>query len=241
MKQFKKLVANYFSSQSEKNDSAKVYEKKSFSQSGEDLIVQFIFNELSISNPTFLDIGAHHPFYLNNTAIFYQRGCRGINIEPDPSLFDSFLTERPLDFNLNIGISDKEEVLDFYIMNVPTLNTFSKSEAENYSNEGNFFIKEIKKIKVNTVANIIDQHNSGVFPDYLTLDAEGIDEMVLKSIDFENNKPSVICTETISFSSKGRGVKNFSIIEFLKSKGFICYADTNINSIFVAKDKWERS
>jgi hypothetical protein len=61
------------------------FEKKSFSQSGEDLIIDFIFNALGISRPSYIDIGAHHPYYLNNTAIFYLRGARGINIEPDPS------------------------------------------------------------------------------------------------------------------------------------------------------------
>jgi FkbM family methyltransferase len=236
----KQLIVNQFKSISPKIDLKKKFNKISFSQSGEDLIVQFIFNELSISNPSYLDIGAHHPYYLNNTAIFYQRGCRGINIEPDPILFNSFPVERPYDININVGISDKEGDLDFYIMNVPTLNTFSKIEAEKYSSEGNFYIKEIKKLKVDTVSNLINQFNNGLFPDFLTIDAEGVDELVLKSIDFERNKPIVICVETISFSSKGKGVKNISTIEFLKSKGYMHYADTNINSIFVSIDKWER-
>lgn len=216
------------------------YEKRSFSQSGEDLIVQFIFNELGIQKPTYLDIGAHHPFYINNTAIFYLKGCRGINIEPDPSLYANFIKERRDDINLNTGVGVKEALMDFYVMNVPTLNTFSKQEAENYSREGDYHIKEVKQINVNTVENILNKYNNGLFPDFLTLDAEGIDEIVLKSIDFENNKPIVICTETISFSAKGQGVKNVNIIRYLESKGYILYADTNINSIFVLKDKWQR-
>jgi FkbM family methyltransferase len=240
MNLIKKTYSKIFSIESKDEMDYLKYEKKSYSQSGEDLIIQFIFNELSISNPTFLDIGAHHPFYLNNTAIFYQRGCRGINIEPDPSLFGAFLEERPDDMNLNVGISDKEGELDFYIMNVPTLNTFSRNEAEGYSSEGDFFIKEVKKVKVKTVTDIIAQYNNDVFPQFLTLDAEGVDELVLKAIDFEKNKPIVICTETISFSSKGRGIKNLALIEFLKSKGYLHYADTNINSIFVDVNKWER-
>ena len=56
-------------------------EKKSFSQCGEDLIVNYIFGLRGITKPTYLDIGANDPFYLNNTALFYINGCRGINIE----------------------------------------------------------------------------------------------------------------------------------------------------------------
>jgi FkbM family methyltransferase len=217
------------------------FEKKSFSQTGEDLIVEFIFNDIGVDYPSYIDIGAHHPYYLNNTQIFYLKGCRGINIEPDPSLFNFFDSNRNDDINLNIGISDKSGELDLYVMNVPTLNTFSKVESENYANEGDFFVKEIKKIKVETISKIITEHNNNIFPDFLTIDAEGVDEIVLKSIDYDFSKPTVICTETVSFSAKGKGVKNTELIRYLENKGYILFADTYINSIFVLKNKWERN
>lgn len=238
MKKFKKILKKYLTDSN--NDSIAEFSKLSFSQSGEDLIVNFIFNEIGIQLPSYIDIGAHHPYYINNTAFFYLKGCRGINIEPDPALFDNLLEERKEDVNLNIGVGEQKDILDFYVINVPTLNTFSKKEAENYSLEGNFYIKEIKQIEVRTVTSILDKYNNGNFPDFLTLDAEGIDEIVLKAIDYDRSKPTVICTETISFSETGRGIKNLEIIKYLESKGYLLYADTNINSIFVLKEKWER-
>lgn len=113
------LIANFFSSDEKK------YEKKSFSQSGEDLIVKFIIDNLGINKPTYIDIGAHHPYFISNTALFYKNGCRGINIEPDPPLFKVFLKYRKEDVNLNIGISDCNSESDFYIISASTLNTFS--------------------------------------------------------------------------------------------------------------------
>jgi FkbM family methyltransferase len=240
MNYFRKFIKVISRNERQRNPYSK-FEKKSFSQTGEDLIVEFIFNAIGVDYPTYIDIGAHHPFYLNNTQIFYLKGCRGINIEPDPSQFQLFLNERKYDININIGISDKEEVLDFYLMNVPTLNTFQKVESENYSNEGDFFVKEIKKIKVETISKIIAEYNNNIFPDFLTIDAEGVDEIVLKSIDYDFNKPTVICTETISFSENRKGKKNTELIGYLESKGYILFADTYINSIFVLKDKWERN
>ena len=62
--------------------------KVSYSQSGEDLIVDFIFQALKIDNPTYLDIGAHHPSFINNTFFFYEKGCVGVCVEPDPTLFE---------------------------------------------------------------------------------------------------------------------------------------------------------
>ncbi|MFM7886227.1 MAG: glycosyltransferase family 2 protein, partial [Pseudanabaena sp.] len=56
--------------------------KMSYSQCGEDLIIQFIFSSLGISKPSYIDIGAYDAHKLSNTAVFYEQGSRGINIEP---------------------------------------------------------------------------------------------------------------------------------------------------------------
>lgn len=216
------------------------WEKKSYSQCGEDLIVKYIFDTVGIEKPSYLDIGAHHPFYLNNTAIFYISGSKGVNVEPDPILFKEFEKYRLLDCNLNLGISNKESVENFYVINVPTLNTFSKEEADNYSKEGNFYVTNTLKVEVVSVDSLLKNHCKGIFPDFLTIDAEGIDKLVIESIDFRNNFPKVICIETISFSQTGKGIKNNEIINFLKDNNYMLYADTYVNSIFVNKDIWNK-
>ncbi|MDG5492247.1 FkbM family methyltransferase [Psychroserpens sp. SPM9] len=214
------------------------YEKVSYSQCGEDLIIGFVFKRLGISKPTYIDIGAHHPFKISNTALFYKSGARGINIEPDPVLFEAFIEHRKEDVNINIGIGDTNSEEDFYIISSSTLNTFSKTDAENYSKEGNYKIKEVKKIQVKTLPTVLNENFNGEFPQFLSLDAEGIDELVIKSIDFEKNYPLVICVETISFSTSGQGVKNQSLIDYIASKGYLIYADTYINTIFVRESLW---
>lgn len=227
-----KLITKLLSSVDDK------YKKTSFAQCGEDLIVKFIFERIGINKPTYIDIGAHHPYYINNTALFYKNGCRGINIEPDPTLFKQFLKYRDEDENLNIGIFDSDSELEFYIISSPTLNTFSKEEAEKYSQEGDFEIKSIQKIRVKTLKSVLDECSNGIFPQYLSIDAEGVDEMIIKGIDFDNNYPIVICIETISFSTSGNGIKNTALINFIIDKGYLLYADTYINTIFVRKENW---
>lgn len=221
-----------------RNDQNLKFQKFSYSQCGEDLIVEFIFNQLGIYKPTYLDIGAHDPFYLSNTAIFYKKGCRGINVEPDINLYNKIIKHRQQDINLNIGIAESTGYAEFYVMNVPTLNTFSADQVDLYKKEGGYFVAEIKNIKLDTVKNVID-YNNGVFPDFLSLDAEGVDEIVIKSINY-SNKPKVICVETLSFSNSGNGLKNNDIIEFLNDNGYFLYADTHINSIFIDRIIWEK-
>jgi len=212
----------------------------SYSQSGEDLIVRFIFNELQIPKPGYLDVGAHHPFYLSNTALFYEKGCRGINVEPDPELFNNFTRYRKDDKNLNIGIGDHDGEANFYIISSPTLNTFSKQEAEAYKNEGDYTITKTVKTPVRTLKRIIDEHANGAFPQYLNLDAEGIDELIVKSIDYSHNYPLVMCIETISFSTSGNGIKNTALIDYVKGNGYMVYADTYINTIFVREEAFRK-
>jgi len=212
--------------------------KKSYSQCGEDLIVRFIFDQLKISSPSYIDIGAHHPYVISNTSSLYLNGSKGVNIEPNPPFFDLFTKERPNDINLNIGVSDKEQKLEYFEFNEPALNTFSKDERDNLIKEGKT-LTATKIVSTNNLAFVIGNYCNNLFPNFLSLDVEGYDMVVLNQIDFEKNYPMVICVETISFSAKGNGLKNKELIDFLISKGYFLHSDTYINSVFVKKDVWD--
>lgn len=211
---------------------------KSFSQTGEDRIVSFIFDQIGIKNPSYIDIGAHDPFYINNTALFYSNSSRGINIEPDPELFKKFLHHRKNDINLNIGISDKSEKLPFYIMDARTLNTFSKKEVEYLTSIGHSIVDSID-IEVHPLEYIIDRYANNIFPDFATIDAEGIDSIIVKSLIKMASKPKVICVETIPYANTGIAPKNNQLIQDLIDIGYFLFADTYINSIFVKKELFE--
>src|ERR1700744_3011834 len=156
------------------------YRKLSYAQYGEDIIIYSIFKEhLDIQKPSYLDIGAHHPFHLSNSALFYKLGCKGVNIEANPDLIKAFYKYRPNDKNINIGISPADnEVLPFYIMEQPEMNTFIKEQADILVGNG-FPIKKILDIPCYNLEYIIDHYCDSVFPDLLSLDVEGLDEHIL--------------------------------------------------------------
>lgn len=214
------------------------YKKVSYSQCGEDLILDFLLTGLRISQPTYMDIGAHHPYYLSNTALLHQKGARGINIEPHPQLFRRFLNARKKDTNLNIGVGASAAELDFYIMAIPTLCTFSKSEADAYVAQG-IALERVQKVKVQPIDEILKTYNAGKFPHVLSLDVEGLDEEILRSINYEEAYPLIICVESISYSTFGSGVRQEGLISFLLSKGYIIYAETYINTIFIMEKDWK--
>jgi hypothetical protein len=108
--------------------------KQSYSQQGEDLIVESIFDYLGIEHPSYLDVGAADPVRFNNTYLFHRKGCRGVLVEPNPDYCRRLSAERPKDTVLNIGIgfTDQKES-DYYMIggvaNAADLNTFSKEQA----------------------------------------------------------------------------------------------------------------
>lgn len=212
--------------------------KISFSQCGEDLLVQYTFGLRGVLKPSYLDIGANDPFYISNTALFYQNGSRGINIEANPALIENFKKSRPEDINLNFGIGSKESTLDFYVMNDPTLSSFSREECEKFISTGIYHITNVLKINVTTIQKILDEFSNGVFPDFLTIDAEGMDFEILRTIDYTRSPPKVICVEAAEYSPVGSGERRIELIDFLVQKGYYEYANTNLNAIMVKRDFW---
>src|SRR4051812_16461044 len=92
------------------------FSTRSYSQSGEDIIVDYVFRLRGIELPSYIDIGANHPFAINNTARFYERGCRGFNIDPNPVAIQLFNEHRREEINLNVGINDKAGGIDFFFL-----------------------------------------------------------------------------------------------------------------------------
>jgi len=211
--------------------------QESYAQCGEDMIMRHVFNALGVRKPSYIDVGAYNPFRFSNTAYFYNNGSRGINIEANPELYKQFRASRPKDINLNIGIGPKAGKLDFYIVNPPTLSTFSKSEAKRYEKEG-ASISQVVPVKVETFNTVLAKYAKGKMPDFLSIDAEGVDYAILTSIDFKKSRPLIICIETISYSTTGNGVKDTKLIDYLVKRGYLLYADTNINTIFVDEKVW---
>ncbi|MBP9218615.1 MAG: FkbM family methyltransferase [Sterolibacterium sp.] len=215
--------------------------RRSYSQCGEDLIVRFVFDTLRIPAPSYLDIGAHHPHYLNNTFQFYAAGGRGVNIEPDPQLIAGFTEKRPRDVNLNIGIGDSTGILEFFVMNVRTLNTFSSTEARQLEASGKFRIEQVLPIPVRSVNDVLAEHFGRSAPDFISLDVEGLDLQILRSLDFARWRPKVLCVETITYSDRGAGEKIPEIAALLQEQGYFPFADTYVNTIFVDRSVWQRA
>jgi len=210
----------------------------SFAQSGEDSIVDFVFNTLGLSKPSYLDIGAHHPTYLNNTYLLYRKGCKGVCIEPNPALFAKIQGIRKRDICLNVGVGiGLEREADFFVMSSDTLSTFSRETAERYQSYDKQSIDKVIRVPLVPVNNIIKEHFKDC-PDFVSLDVEGMELEVLKTFDFTSFRPAVFCIETLTYSEDKTERKIEEISDLMHTKGYFTYADTYINTVFVDKQAW---
>lgn len=210
---------------------------KSYSQSGEDLIVNYLVNWLKIKEFGFLDIGAFDPVKINNTYLFYLMGFRGVNVDGNIEGISRFNRIRPKDINICKLVSSFSEEVKYYEFDAPTLNTIDESFAEEIIKEGKYNLVSEKKVEAIGINDLIKRYfiNNLSFS-FLSLDVEGFDLKILSALDFDLISPSIICVETIEFKEIGLGEKDQNIIYLLKDKGYFHYADTYINSIFVRKN-----
>jgi len=220
--------------------------RRSYSQSGEDIIISDLFNRLHISKPTYLDIGANDAIALSNTYRLYTRGSRGVCVEPNNVLYRNLKKKRKRDICLNAGVAfDNQKEATYYIFpeKFHGLNTFSKPDAEFWETGGALRIgnPKIEKEVIMPLINInhIIEKYLMPHPNLISIDVEGLDLQILKTLNFEKYRPEVFCIETLQHSKNYTETKNQDLLSFLKTQDYFVYADTYINTIFCRRDAYK--
>lgn len=132
----------------------------------------------------------------SNTYMFYKKGWNGINIDAMPGSMKIFNKQRKRDINLEMAISDKEEILTYYMFNEPGLNGFSKELSIERDSSKDYEIIGQKEIKTLPLSKILDKYLPKKQKiDFMNIDVEGLDFQVLKSNNWDKYKPDFILVE----------------------------------------------
>jgi glycosyltransferase involved in cell wall biosynthesis len=208
----------------------------SYSQCGEDMIVDFLLLWLGISHVTYLDLGANDPVRFNNTYRFYKKGFKGVLVEPDEQLSQSIRKKRPRDVCVAsaVGTTYDTEV-SFFKMSADTLSTTKIETVELYENRLAAEIK-VPQLHINV---LLEKYFPDNCPIYVSLDVEGLDFQLLSSWNFSRWRPVIICVETLTYSQNKTATKVQEIFNLMTENNYFRYADTYINTIFVRRDNWD--
>lgn len=196
-----------------------IYSQTVFSQEGEEFYLQGKFAHKK--KGVYVDVGALHPFRYSNTAWAYERGWRGINIEPNVDHFHLFEILRPEDININCGIADKEGELIYYCFEEPGLNGFDIEAHKDIP------IVEKRKVAVRKLSDILKEHEIEQI-DFLDIDVEGFEMEVLRSIDFSVDIECILLEQHVNVEFLNQTEEYV----FLKGKGYKAIAKYGRTTIY---------
>ena len=163
----------------------------SYAQNFEDVLLRRLFPERR--DGYYIDVGAASPVCHSVTKYFYDRGWRGINVEPIPSSFDELRRHRPRDVNLNIGLSDRVGRLTFY--EAPNSNCWSARRemlSEMYGTPDAEIVA--RDVAVSTLAALCAAHVD-VEIDFLKIDVEDHESQVIAGADWDRWRPRAVVVE----------------------------------------------
>lgn len=195
---------------------------KSYSQYGEDLLVDSILG--CKVNGTYIDIGANNPILFNNTKRFYDRGWSGINIEPNPVHYP-LLKNRDRDINLNIGISNVETFIPFYILEADMVSTTDKDIAIRNCQDYDTCIQKVIEIPVLRLDTVLSEYLGDRYIDFMSIDVEGVEMNVLQGNDWDKYRPMVILIEITDHIE--------DILDYLVKRSYLPIMSNSTNAIFV--------
>lgn len=209
------------------------YARFSYGQEGEDIILLRIFEG---GMPGFyVDVGAHHPVRFSNTWALYQRGWRGINIDPNPDAIRLFERWRPRDINLALGIAEEPKSLRYFQFNDSALNTYDEALAAQRQVRDGYRLTKTTIERVARLDCVLAEHMpAGQTLDVLSVDVEGLDLKVIRSNDWNRFRPSCLLIEALHTTLSSlteheahRYVTTLGYDLFAKTVNTLIYLDRN--------------
>lgn len=196
---------------------------------------EFVLSKLNNKrNGFFIDIGAYDGLTISNTAYMeFELGWSGICVEPNPVVFDELRKNRSCICE-NIGISGENGDLEFLKITgyAEMLSGFSnfydQRHLERIDNEIKRFGGSKEKILVKTkdLNSLLTQYDIKNV-DYLSIDVEGLEQEIVKNINFNDIN--------IEFISIENNYNDCEIINFMSEKGYNHLANICGDDVFQKK------
>ncbi|ARF08686.1 FkbM methyltransferase [Catovirus CTV1] len=189
-------------------------------------------------NGFFMDIGAHNGVAINNTLYFEKNhNWKGINVEPIKKVYDELVVNRPNSININCAVHSYDGIAEF-IYNIGYSEMISglkscydprhrqRLETEIAKNGSK---SEIISVTTKRIETICDEYNVKNI-NYLSIDVEGAEFDVIKSINFDK-----VFIDVIGFENNYNDT-SIPIIKYLESKNYVAIYHQSLDIFMINKD-----
>ena len=204
----------------------------SYAQNFEDVMLWRALKH--IENGFYIDVGANDPTIDSVTKAFYERGWRGINIEPLESHYNDLQGERPRDINLYCAAGETSGDIGIYECDKRGWATAAQSVADKLVQEGHEGVYH--RVPLRTLSDICQEYVSGEIH-FLKIDVEGLEKHVIRGADFQKFRPWIVVVESMKPNSTKEEYKQWESLLVAASYQF-AYAD-GLNRFYVANERAE--
>ncbi|MFL5280568.1 MAG: FkbM family methyltransferase [Rhodopila sp.] len=210
----------------------------SFAQNGEDVVLQRALRE--IEGGCYIDVGAADPKADSVTHAFYERGWRGINVEPEPSHYAKLVESRPLDINLQAGLGAESGQGVLFVVcaqrdTITGLSTFDPYIAASHSTAG--YASSGMTVPMLTLAEVCETYIRGPIH-FLKIDVEGCEKAVIQGADFARWRPWLMVVEATRPNSDE--MTHAAWEPLLLASGYQFTLFDGLNRFYVASEHLER-
>lgn len=204
----------------------------SYAQNFEDVMLWRALK--SVGEGFYIDVGAAWPDQDSVTNAFYQRGWRGINIEPNPDFCARLAVQRPRDVNLQIAVSDSVGTQVFSIITDTGLSTLDQGVAQAHVQLG--FQQQSGQVETDTLASVWEKYVPAGQPvHFLKVDVEGAERVVLCSNDWQTYRPWIVVVEATRPMSQVESHAEWESV--LLDAGYVMAYFDGLNRFYVAGEQ----
>jgi FkbM family methyltransferase len=201
----------------------------SYAQNGEDIVLSRALAH--ISNGFYIDVGAQDPTVDSVTRYFYERGWRGVNIEPVRYWHARLEQERPEDVNLCVAVGDHSGEISLYEVVGTGLSTTVGDVASRHAATEREVIE--KRVPMTTLDDICAARHIGQVH-FLKIDVEGAEASVLHGISLDRIRPWIILVEATEPNTQVPTHEGWEPLLTAREYEFI-YAD-GLNRFYLARE-----
>lgn len=203
----------------------------SYAQNFEDIILNRALQD--VENGFYIDVGANDPIQDSVTKAFYDKGFRGINIEPEEEFYHKLQADRPNDTNLNLAVSATHKSIQLYVSKIRGWSTTDKNVTQDTSRD--YLLAETRTVEAKSLDEICTQNDVKEIH-FLKIDVEGAEKDVLQSFSF-SIKPWIVVVEATLPNSNIDASSSWEHILTNNDYTFV-YFD-GINKFYLSDEKQE--